>query len=136
MAFIFNKDVTKVLLINKTRPEWQRGKLNGLGGKIEENESPVDCVLREVKEESMLGINQDNLKYFGEMVNADKSSTQLFAAIYLGNENDAHSNEDQEVEWVEIKSLPTTIMTNLSWLIPMALDQVKNNNLKSVQIAY
>jgi len=72
MVFIFTKDLSKVLLIHKTRPEWQKGKLNGLGGKIEENESPVDCVLREVKEESTLGINQDDLRYFGEMINADK----------------------------------------------------------------
>jgi 8-oxo-dGTP pyrophosphatase MutT (NUDIX family) len=30
----------EVLLIEKQKPAWQRGKLNGVGGKIEPGENP------------------------------------------------------------------------------------------------
>ena len=40
------------------------GKWNGLGGKFEESESPEECVIREVKEESGLDILNPLLKGF------------------------------------------------------------------------
>lgn len=35
LIFVFNTELTKTLLIRKTHPEWQVGKLNGLGGTVE-----------------------------------------------------------------------------------------------------
>ena len=32
VGFIFNSDMDHVLLINKNRPDWQIGFLNGIGG--------------------------------------------------------------------------------------------------------
>lgn len=49
LGFAF--DENKVLLIQKVRPSWQAGCYNGLGGSIEENETPVDAMVREFKEE-------------------------------------------------------------------------------------
>lgn len=34
-GFMCSYDLTRFLLIRKTHPEWQKGKLNGIGGKIE-----------------------------------------------------------------------------------------------------
>ena len=56
VAFIFTPSLDKVLLIHKISPEWQRGKLNGIGGKIEPNETNLACIIREVKEETNLQI--------------------------------------------------------------------------------
>ena len=39
-----------------------KGKWNGLGGKIESGESPEECVIREVYEESGLTIKNPNLR--------------------------------------------------------------------------
>lgn len=50
VGFLFADD--EVLLIKKNHPSWQFGKLNGLGGHIEENESPLDAMIREFEEES------------------------------------------------------------------------------------
>ena len=41
LGFIFNRQKDNVLLVEKKRPEWQKGKWNGIGGKIKENESPL-----------------------------------------------------------------------------------------------
>ena len=43
-----------VLLARKARPEAQKGKLNGLGGKLEVGETPLEAMLREAKEEANL----------------------------------------------------------------------------------
>lgn len=46
----FNTDNT--LLILKDRPEWQKGRLNLPGGKIEEGETPEEAATRELLEET------------------------------------------------------------------------------------
>lgn len=59
-------DVQNFLLIRKTHPEWQKGKLNGIGGKIEKKEkltsngivdhwlleTPFEAMIREFHEET------------------------------------------------------------------------------------
>jgi hypothetical protein len=40
-------DEGRVALIEKNRPAWQRGLLNGIGGKIEGDEMPVETMIRE-----------------------------------------------------------------------------------------
>ena len=47
---IVNQD-TEVLLIKKEHPDWQKGYLNGIGGKIERDESPIFAMKREFFEE-------------------------------------------------------------------------------------
>lgn len=49
---MFDDDMENVVLIKKNRPEWQKGKLNGVGGKIENNETPLYAMIREFQEET------------------------------------------------------------------------------------
>lgn len=52
LGFAFTVDGS-VALIRKAKPEWQAGKLNGVGGKIEEfDPSPVHAMTREFMEET------------------------------------------------------------------------------------
>ena len=43
-----------VLLIRKARPDWQAGKLNGIGGKVEGAETITEATVREFREETGL----------------------------------------------------------------------------------
>lgn len=52
VGFAFSEDRTHVLLLRKNRPAWQAGKLNGVGGKVEEGEPPLDAMVREFREET------------------------------------------------------------------------------------
>lgn len=49
---LFTPDFRRVLLIQKSRPEWQKGKLNLPGGHIEDDEDGPLCVAREFEEEA------------------------------------------------------------------------------------
>src|SRR5215208_5596620 len=55
-GFLFSPDRQRVLLIRKRRPAWQAGKLNGVGGKIERDESPAEAMRREFREEAGLDV--------------------------------------------------------------------------------
>jgi len=52
LGIALSADRRKILLIRKLTPEWQRGLLNGIGGKIETGETPIQAMLREFKEET------------------------------------------------------------------------------------
>jgi ADP-ribose pyrophosphatase YjhB (NUDIX family) len=45
-----------MLLVKKDRPEWQAGRYNGAGGKVEPKEWPRNCVEREVFEETGISL--------------------------------------------------------------------------------
>src|SRR4051794_18101042 len=51
-GFLFSPDRSRVLLIRKRRPAWQAGKLNGVGGKLEPGETPLQAMRREFREEA------------------------------------------------------------------------------------
>lgn len=52
LGFAFTLDKERVALIQKERPEWQKGRYNGIGGKCEPLEVPSDAMEREFMEET------------------------------------------------------------------------------------
>lgn len=58
VGFAFSRYGNKVALIRKIKPEWQAGKLNGIGGKIENEEYAYDAMVREFREET--GVQTNN----------------------------------------------------------------------------
>ncbi|MFH1456302.1 MAG: 8-oxo-dGTP diphosphatase [archaeon] len=60
------KSENKTLMLHRIKKEndMHKGKWNGLGGKIKPGETPEECVIREVREESGLIIKNPLLKGF------------------------------------------------------------------------
>ena len=52
VGFMFDDQIQNVCLIKKNRPEWQLGKLNGVGGKVDARETPLEAMVREFREET------------------------------------------------------------------------------------
>lgn len=120
LGFAFNLATESVLLIEKQKPDWQRGLLNGVGGKIEESDrQPHDAMSREFFEETgfhaVIWRRFCLLKHFGNDVHCFSTIVCQPVLVYKGK------NTEQPV-WVKQKELPTHIMPNLRWLIPMAFD--------------
>lgn len=149
VGFAFNPTGTKLLLIQKTHPQWQKGKLNGVGGKIEQGELPIEAIVREFHEEAGLITRQEDWLRFCDMQDY-KGYMVFFFVAYLealdnnwGGENytiphGLHSEQTEETLhvvhplWVvESKAM---VMPNLPWLIPMALSMPRYEKQQSFMV--
>ena len=62
LVYVKHKGRTLMLHRVKKEQDYHEGKWNGLGGKLEPGETPEECAIREVKEESGLDIENPHLK--------------------------------------------------------------------------
>jgi 8-oxo-dGTP diphosphatase len=61
LCYVKNRGSTLMIHRIKKEDDMHLGKWNGLGGKLEAGETPEECVIREVKEESGLTIRHPRL---------------------------------------------------------------------------
>jgi 8-oxo-dGTP diphosphatase len=127
VGFLFDNRGENVLLIRKTKPPWMKGKLNGIGGKIEHGESPINAMIREFKEET--GCNGPLWKLLGTLENPDFEMYVFYdfsdrAMLEARTQVDDVGRGEGTIEYVNyFPVFPHTIdrMPNLRWLIPMCL---------------
>lgn len=62
LCYLRNNNQTLMLHRIKKENDMHAGKWNGLGGKLDPGETPEECVVREVREESGLEISNPQLK--------------------------------------------------------------------------
>lgn len=129
VGFMFDETQTRVLLIHKTRPAWQAGKLNGIGGRIEDGEIPAQAMRREFIEE--VGIDCDSWKYFCTL--SDERDWQIDFFYAAGDIWSADTLTDEIPQVFSINALPSTAIPNLRWLIPMALS-MKHERVSSFRV--
>lgn len=120
-GFLFRHN--RVLLVRKTHPEWQSGLLNGIGGRINDNETPVDGMRREFLEETTLPI--EDWDHFATEIGRDYMcyffrARQEFPKGVVPQHNDKR----EKLEWfdADVQPFRRGIVGNLQWLVPMALD--------------
>jgi 8-oxo-dGTP diphosphatase len=120
VGFGFTKDKQKVLLINKLKPEWQKGLLNGIGGKIENGETPIEAMNREAYEES--GILVDWL-YRGIMKGTNNDGSKFECHIFSSTEvKEFRQIEDEILELINIDDISHySVVENLKFLIPFCI---------------
>jgi 8-oxo-dGTP diphosphatase len=117
-GFLFRADASEVALIGKIKPAWQRGKFNGIGGKIEAGETPWDAMCREFREET--GANVSTWRQFA-VLRWRGGSVYFFEAR---GSYQLFTTTAEPVVWVKIAALQELeIIPNLRWLIPLALDK-------------
>lgn len=61
----FIKRGNEILMLNRESSSWM-GMWNGVGGKLEKGETPRQCILREIKEET--GISLSDVEYKGNVI--------------------------------------------------------------------
>lgn len=129
LGFAFDYKREHVVLIHKEKPEWQSGKLNGVGGKVEKEDSCIhDSMVREFFEETGVITRNDDWTHYATM-SFDNDVMGGGAEIYVfrmrNNEIKACSTYEQEVVEIiplsEVYSRP--LMQNLHILIPLALQK-------------
>jgi 8-oxo-dGTP diphosphatase len=120
-GFLFSPDKRKVVLIKKNKPEWQKGLLNGVGGHIEEDETPIQAMVREFKEET--GLRRPNWTMFCELETEDKTAYVYFFYSFSIYNVKPKSMTDEKVILFPIKNIhKVPCIPNLNWLLFMCLD--------------
>jgi 8-oxo-dGTP diphosphatase len=117
VGFMFNPAENAVLLLRKNRPTWQVGKLNGIGGRVEDSETPQQAMRRECVEE--VGLDVDSWNEF--CVLSDERGWRIHFLSSVGPIMNASVMTDELPEVVNAFALPFDVIPNLKWLIPMAL---------------
>ncbi|WP_457607046.1 NUDIX hydrolase [Nitratifractor sp.] len=121
VGFMYSPDRRSVALIEKGKPDWQRGKLNGIGGKIERGETPTDAMAREFKEETGVETSAEQWKHFCIIEKPMIYEIHFFSTLSKELKN-ARTIEEEEVGIYAVGDLPANTLPNLRWLIPMSLD--------------
>jgi len=119
VGFLFDNLSENVLLIKKNRPAWQKGRLNGVGGKIEKDETPLNAMIREFTEETDQEVSR--FKNYAIM-NGSGWRVYFFSAVTDTLELKENPTDEEQVI-VKVKDLPRNTIDNLRWLIPMATDK-------------
>ena len=123
-----------VALIRKNRPDWQAGLLNGIGGKIEKGESPLEAMIRECKEEAGRFVGPWN-----HFLTLEGTTARVFCFAVYDEDNDhiykleTQPHETEEIEIWPLDGLNTgmrggfnsTTVPNLQWIIPLMMQRGK-----------
>lgn len=121
-GFLFSNDTRHVVLIKKINPKWQRGLFNGIGGKIEANESSIDAMVREFCEETGVITQQTDWTCYANIYRPNCYDVDVYFARSDLAFN-AKTVEQEQVHIIQLAELPNNMVPNLQWLIPLALDQ-------------
>lgn len=144
-GFLFSSHMTNVAMIMKKRPEWQKGKLNGIGGHIERKtqnhtcydivcdvggfdpckcpyETPLEAMVREFEEEAGVHVPAEQWEQFLAL-SGDGFEVNFFSAADTKLLNQVRSMTDETVMVVEVDKLPLmNTISNIPWVVQMALN--------------
>lgn len=133
LGFMFDSDGKYVALIRKNRPDWQAGRLNGIGGHIEDGELEHEAMRREFLEET--GIDHENWIPFAHLYKVSKWVVYVFVA-FTDNVVNVRTMTDEEVVLCQVNDETCDAgVDNLAWLLRMARDpRIRTKN--SIRIEY
>jgi 8-oxo-dGTP diphosphatase len=122
VGFMFDNDAERVVLIEKNRPEWQAGKLNGVGGKVEPGESISEAMDREFEEET--GVATTGWHHFASL-QWEEGTVHFFRVFVTASLLDAcRTTTDEPVAHYDMHSILAPwfdyTVPNLRWLLPLA----------------
>lgn len=122
VVLLLNGDGSKILLQTKDRTAYA-GMLNGVGGKIEKEESPMVGAIREIEEETTLTVDDiEDLTWIGTLVvptQCDTNSPDTLPELYFyaGRVRDEAKakkapDETEDVSWYGLRNA-NTVVTDL-----------------------
>lgn len=121
VGFAYTDD-GRCLLLRKNRPKWQEGLLNGIGGKIEDGESPEEAMGRESMEE--VGLDLD-WRCRGMMSGENNDGSLFECHVFYAKGAKVESFRRIEAEKPGLYSLAEMLAENhlscLEYLIPFGL---------------
>lgn len=114
------------ILMRKNHPEWQKGKLNGVGGKIQNHESPDEAMHREWNEEVNCPYEID-WELFCVLNDHSGGAVVFFFRSHMPKEaklDEFKATEDEPLVAVDITRVLKRgdMIWNIPWLLHMGMD--------------
>lgn len=102
LCYIMKDNRTLMLYRNKKENDYHEGKWNGLGGKFEQGETPQECAIREVKEETGLTVFNPLLKGIITFPMFDtKEDWYVFLFVMKVFEGELIDSPEGHLEWID-----------------------------------
>lgn len=110
LCYIDDGDSYLMLHRVKKENDASHGKWIGVGGKCEADESPDECMLREVKEETGLEITEWRYRGIVTFISDTwpNEYMHLFTATKWNGEPDMSIDDEGELAWIKKADLPVT----------------------------
>jgi 8-oxo-dGTP diphosphatase len=125
VGFAFDERRRTVVLIRKNRPNWQAGKWNGVGGKVEAGESVIDAMVREFFEETGVMTRVDEWTPFGTLTGPQSIVTlfKLFDDHVVASVKTMTDEQVIQHTPLVLDLLAESGVPNLAWLVSVAKSQ-------------
>lgn len=131
VGFLYDMAGDRVVLIRKNRPEWQKGRLNGVGGKLEADDDSLEsAMVREFREET--GVTVISWQHFARLTWEEGvvHFFRSFAAPVIVDSCQTMTDEAIEVHHIHMLLAPgpvrdgvathaQRVTPNLLWLVPL-----------------
>ncbi|WP_066497291.1 NUDIX hydrolase [Abyssisolibacter fermentans] len=134
LCYIENNNKTLMLHRIKKQNDIHEGNWIGLGGKIENGESPEECVIREINEESGLILKEPKLRgilTFPSFANDDDWYVYLYTATEF--EGELRDSDEGVLKWIDNDKLLDLPMSQGDKLF---LKWLKEYNIFSAKFVY
>ena len=120
-GFYFEENL--VFLVLKNKPDWQKNLWNGIGGKIENGETPAAAMRREFREETGLDIQE--WEKFAVLRDERDWNVHFFRSFSMVRAGAMPKQNDrgEALQWHTVDSPPSCCIPNLYWLVPFAFYQ-------------
>lgn len=119
-GFLFSAGKMNVALVQKLRPDWQEGRINGIGGHVEPGETPHEAMVREFREETGLLVPEWRKLCVLSPAKKPEWRVHFFTQeLKVGEPSMLKSITDEQVSWMPKAPTPKHL-PNLRWLVPMA----------------
>ncbi|WP_440763645.1 8-oxo-dGTP diphosphatase [Natronorubrum sp. DTA7] len=101
-------DATEEVLLIEKRRGLGEGWYNGPGGKLEADETPRECAVRETREEVGLEIDPESLEKAGELTVLLDGERHTFCHVYRTRSfaGEPTPTEEARPEWVAVDDVP------------------------------
>ncbi len=133
ICFLMRDAPEKTILLGMKKGGFGKGKWNGLGGKIEANETPAQATIREVYEECGVKVPEGAVEKFAELTflsveGTDNKKLDMFVHVFVAREWEGIPEETEEMlpKWFSVEKLPFESMwvDDIHW-VPLVIEGKK-----------